>query len=72
MITTKKANHQANIVRVAEIKPHTNADTLQIIPIGEYQVVSKKGQFHVGDLAVYIQLQRYWKKGITCLAADTV
>jgi len=55
MTTTKKANHQANIVRVTEIKPHTNADTLEIIPIGEYQVVSKKGQFHVGDLAVYIQ-----------------
>jgi len=51
----KKANHQANIVRITEIKTHTNADTLEIIPIGEYQVVSKKGQFHVGDLAVYIQ-----------------
>ena len=51
----KKANHQANIVRVTEIKEHTNADTLEIIPIGEYQVVSKKGQFKIGDLAVYIQ-----------------
>lgn len=51
----KKANHQANIVRIKEILPHTNADTLEIIPIGEYQVVSKKGQFAVGDLAVYIQ-----------------
>lgn len=51
----KKANHQANIVRVTEIKEHGNADTLEIIPIGEYQVVSKKGQFHVGDLTVYIQ-----------------
>jgi len=51
---TKKANHQANIVRIAEIKEHTNADTLEIIPIGEYQVVSKKGQFKVGDLAVYV------------------
>lgn len=51
----KKANHQVNIVRITEIKEHTNADTLEIIPIGEYQVVSKKGQFKVGDLAVYIQ-----------------
>jgi hypothetical protein len=54
-MTEKKANHQANIVRVTEIKTHTNADTLEIIPIGEYQVVSKKGQFKIGDLAVYIQ-----------------
>lgn len=51
----KKANHQANIVRIAEIRPHTNADTLELITIGGYQVVSKKGQFKVGDLAVYIQ-----------------
>lgn len=52
---TKKANHQANIVRITEIKEHTNADTLVIVPVGEYQVVSKKDQFKVGDLGVYIQ-----------------
>jgi hypothetical protein len=54
-MTEKKANHQVNIVRITEIKEHTNADTLVIIPIGGYQVVSKKGQFNVGDLGVYIQ-----------------
>jgi len=52
---TKKANHQVNIVRITEIKEHTNADTLVIIPIGGYQVVSKKGQFNIGDLGVYLQ-----------------
>jgi tRNA-binding EMAP/Myf-like protein len=52
---TKKANHQVNIVRIAEVKEHTNADSLEVIPIGEYQVVSRKGQFNVGDLGVYIQ-----------------
>src|ERR1700679_1980653 len=51
----KKANHQANIVTVREVLPHNNADNLEIIPVGEYQVVSRKGQFKVGDLAVYIQ-----------------
>jgi hypothetical protein len=54
----KKSNHQANVIRVSEILPHTNADTLEIIPIPPglaYQVVVKKGQFKVGDLAVYIQ-----------------
>src|SRR6185437_4416924 len=52
---TKKANHQANIVRISQIEKHPNADTLEIIKIGEYQVVSKIGQFKVGDLGVYIQ-----------------
>ena len=51
----KKANHQANIVRITEIKEHTNADSLELIILGAYQVVSKKGQFKIGDLAVYIQ-----------------
>src|ERR1039458_4854355 len=51
----KKANHQANIVRVGEILPHNNADSLEIIPVGEYQIGTRKGQFKVGDLAVYIQ-----------------
>ena len=52
---TKKANHQVNIVKITEIKEHNNADSLEIIPIGEYQVVSRKGQFNVGDLGVYLQ-----------------
>ena len=50
-----KLNHQANIVRITEVLKHGNADSLEIIPIGEYQVVSRIGQFKVGDLAVYIQ-----------------
>lgn len=51
----KKANHQANIVRITQIEKHPNADTLEIIKLGEYQVVSKIGQFKVGDLGVYLQ-----------------
>jgi hypothetical protein len=55
LMNDKKANHQVKIVRVTEILTHGNADSLEILPIGEYQVVSRKGQFSVGDLAVYIQ-----------------
>ena len=51
----KKANHQANIVRIEEIAPHSNADALELIIIGGYQVVARKGQFRVGTLGVYIQ-----------------
>lgn len=50
-----ESTHRVNVVRIAEILPHPNADRLDIIPIGGYQVVSGKGQFKVGDLAVYIQ-----------------
>jgi RNA ligase len=51
----KKSNHRANVVRITEIKPHSNADTLAIIPVGEYQAVVKKDEFKVDDFAVYIQ-----------------
>lgn len=53
----KKANHTAPIVRLKAPRVHTNADTLEIydIPMTGYQVVTKKGNFNEGDLAVYIQ-----------------
>jgi hypothetical protein len=54
-MTEKKANHQANIVRLGEPRVHTNADKLELFDIGGYQVVTQKGQFKAGDLAVYIQ-----------------
>jgi len=37
----KKANHQANIVRLGDPRVHTNADTLELFDIGGYQVVAK-------------------------------
>jgi hypothetical protein len=51
----KKANHRTNIVRVGEPRIHGNADTLELLDIGGYQVVVKKGEFKQGDLAVYFQ-----------------
>ncbi|PWT76416.1 MAG: hypothetical protein C5B59_06740 [Bacteroidetes bacterium] len=50
-----KANHQVNIVRLAEPRVHTNADSLELFDIDGYQVVAKKGQFKAGQLAIYIQ-----------------
>lgn len=49
------STHRVNVVRIEEILPHTNADTLGIVQIGGYQCVVKKDQYKVGDLAIYIQ-----------------
>lgn len=51
----KKANHQVNIVRLGEPRVHTNADSLELFDIGEYQVVTKKGNFKAREYGVYIQ-----------------
>jgi hypothetical protein len=49
------STHRTNVVRIASILPHPNADRLEIIPIEGFQVVVGKGQFKVGELAVYVQ-----------------
>jgi hypothetical protein len=54
-LSMNKANHQVNIVRLGEPRVHTNAESLELFDIGEYQVVTKKGNFKAGDLGVYIQ-----------------
>ena len=49
------STHRVNVVRIEEILPHPNADTLGIIYIGGYQCVVKKDDYKAGDLAIYIQ-----------------
>lgn len=49
------ANHEAKVVRIQEILPHKNADSLGLVEIGGFQVVVKLDQFKPGDLAVYVQ-----------------
>jgi hypothetical protein len=47
------STHRVNVVRIEEILPHSNADTLGIVFIGGYQCVIKKDAYKVGDLALY-------------------
>ena len=51
----KPVNHQVLVVRIPEPRVHTNADTLELFDILNYQVVAKKGNFKAGELAVYVQ-----------------
>jgi hypothetical protein len=47
-------HHKVKVVRIDEILPHSNADTLGIVHVDGYQVVVKKDNYKVGDLAIYI------------------
>jgi hypothetical protein len=49
------STHRVNVVRIDEVFPHPNADTLGIVNVGGYQVVVKKEDYAVGTLALYIQ-----------------
>lgn len=49
------STHAVNIVEIGEVREHPNAHSLDIIPIGNYQAVVRKGSFKPGDKAVYIE-----------------
>lgn len=50
-----KSNHKVPVVRITELLPHPNADSLSIVQIGGYQCVVKTDNYRVGDLAIYVQ-----------------
>lgn len=49
------STHSVNIIEIADVLPHPNAERLEIVPVGGWQAVVKKGQFAAGDRAVYVE-----------------
>lgn len=49
------STHAVRIIEIGDVRPHANAERLEIVPIGGWQAVVKKGQFKPGDKAVYIE-----------------
>lgn len=39
---------------VVEVKPHTNADSLEVLKVGQMQLVAGKGAYETGDVVVVI------------------
>lgn len=49
------STHEVKVVRIEEILPHSNADSLEITNVWGYQCVIRKGAHKVGDLVAYIE-----------------
>lgn len=49
------STHSVNIIEISEVKPHGNAERLEIVPVNGWQAIVAKGQFKPGDRAVYIE-----------------
>lgn len=49
------STHSVRIIEIGEVRAHDNAERLEIVPIGGWQAVVKKGQFKPGDPAVYVE-----------------
>lgn len=48
------STHSVHIIEIGDVRSHENAERLELIPVGGWQAVVKKGQFKSGDRAVYI------------------
>lgn len=49
----------ASIRRVSEINPIPGADMIEVATVDGWKVVSKKGEYKVGDLAVYCEIDSF-------------
>lgn len=49
------SEHAVKVITIREVRPHDNADKLEIVPIGGWQAVVRKGDFKPGDLAIYVE-----------------
>lgn len=49
----------ATIRRVAELHPIEGADRIEIAVVDGWQVIAKKGEFQVGDLAIYFEIDSW-------------
>jgi hypothetical protein len=49
------STHRVDVVRIKEILPCPNSDSLGVVYIGGYQCVIKKDAYKVGDLSIHIQ-----------------
>lgn len=49
----------ASIRKIAEINPIPNADAIEVATVDGWKVVVKKGEYRVGDLCVYLEIDSW-------------
>ena len=49
----------ASIRKIASIRPIPGADAIECVTVDGWDVVTKKGEFQVGDLAVYLEIDSW-------------
>ncbi|EAW36014.1 RNA ligase (ATP) [Lyngbya sp. PCC 8106] len=49
----------ATIQKIVDIKPILNADTIEVAKIKNWNVVTKKGEYLVGDLCIYCEIDSF-------------
>lgn len=49
------STHVIPVIQIEQILPHPNADQLELVPVGGWHCAVRKGDFKVGDRAIYIE-----------------
>lgn len=49
----------ASIRKITDIQPIPDADAIEVVVVGGWKVVTKKGEFSVGDLCVYCEIDSF-------------
>jgi len=49
----------ASIRKIADIQPIKDADAIEVVTVDGWKIVVKKGEFSVGDLAVYLEIDSW-------------
>jgi RNA ligase (TIGR02306 family) len=55
----KQMRKLASIRKIADIRPIQDADAIEVAVVDGWKVVVKKGEYSVGDLAVYIEIDSW-------------
>ena len=58
----------ASIRRIADIQPIKDADAIEVATIDGWKVVVKKGEYSVGNLVVYLEIDSWVEANVTNLA----
>jgi len=59
MIFVKMERKLASIQIVKEVKPIPGADAIEVVRINNWDVVSKKGEYKVGDFCIYCEIDSF-------------
>lgn len=51
-----KSEFEIRKVTIGEVRPHPNADKLEVTQVGGYPVVIRKGEYNPGDKAIYLPI----------------
>ena len=49
----------ASIRKITDVQPIPDADSIEVVVVGGWKVVTKKGEFSVGDLCVYCEIDSF-------------